>query len=289
MQDTFPFVCVACHKTILSQVGENLVCRSCGASYPIINHIPILLPPDGRGSLVATVDGREVSLDEVQHVYDRAYQHDGLMGTDLDREYDEATKRTLLGFAAPLAGKRLLDVGTGVGSLWDYVPADVEGHALDVSLVGMSKAIQRRPHLTVSVSAAEVLPYPDTFFDVVVAADTIEHTFNPEHSLSEIRRVLRPGGDLCASFPVCDSLRKWGWNRLVRQRPQLGLVIRLGWVLLKRVLLFGRPIFQPIDRDKDAREWVALIEELGLSVAEVVEWPGPPQVPIVYLVHAVRG
>lgn len=283
-----PFICVTCYEPALQPAKEGLRCNACELVYPIINGIPILLPLSEREKLATTVDDHLVSLDEVQQVYDRAYQHDGIMGTDLDKQYDKVTKQTLMRFAEPLAGKRVLDIGTGVGNLWDYMPLNVEGYALEVSRVGMTKAIQRHPHLTGSVSVAEYLPYPDAFFDMVIAADTMEHTFDPTRSLTEIWRVLKPGGVFSASLPVCNSLRKWGWNRLVRQPWQLGLVARLGWILIRRTLLFGNPTFQPIDRDKDAQEWVKLMEEANLTVVKVLEWPEPPRIPITYLIHAVK-
>jgi SAM-dependent methyltransferase len=229
-----------------------------------------------------------ISLVEIQGVYDRAYQHEDLMGTDLDPEYDATTKQRLLAFAAPLTGKRVLDLGTGIGSLWDHVPPDVIGFALDPSLVGIVKTKSRHPELTVSVSIAESIPYKDGYFDAVIAADTIEHTLSPAQSLKEICRVLRPGGHFCGSLPTRDSLRKWGWNHFVKQRPNLRLAARLIWVLIRRTLLFGRPDFQPLDRDKDISEWLGLIGASGLTVVSVEEWPSAPQIPIVYLVHARR-
>lgn len=280
------FQCVTCGKSALLQQGDRLVCPRCGMLYPIEAQVPIILPSD-KSSLVAAVDGREVLLEAIQRVYNRAYKQDGLMGTDLDKEYDRATKSTLLGFAGLLSNKRLLDVGAGIGSLWDYMPCGVEGYALDVSSVGMAKAMQRHPGLTVSVSVAEYIPYPDGYFDVVVAADTIEHTLSPERSLAEIHRVLKAGGVFCASFPVRDSLRKWGLNRLLRC-PQPGLFPRLALVLLKRLLLFGSTTFQLIDRDREASDWASLLERAGFSLAKTLEWPGPPQIPIVSLFHTTK-
>ena len=249
----------------------------------------MLLPSHGVNELAVRDGRRIITLDQVQAIYDKAYRHPGLMGTDLDHTYDAVTKQLLLDFAKPLATKRLLDVGCGVGSLWEHVPSDVEGYALDISLVGVRTAAQRYPGLTASVSAAEYLPYPNGYFHCVIAADTIEHAFSPSRALAEIWRVLEPGGHFCTSFPVPDSLRKWGRNQLSRGRAALSLLPRLGWVLFQRFALFGRLDFQPIDRDKNIEEWRVLLEETGFQVSRVLEWPLPPEVPIVYLVHAIRA
>ena len=210
------------------------------------------------------------------------------MGTDLDEEYDRATKEALLAFGGDLAGKRLLDLGAGVGNLWAYVSPGVQGYALDISATGIARAAARFPGLTVSVSVSEFLPYPDGFFDMVIAADTIEHTFSPSRTVREIQRVLRPGGVLGASFPIPNSLRKWSYNRLLRGRPDLRLLFRLARVVVKRTLLFGRPDFQPIDRDRSADQWVVLLQEAGFTVGPVIGWPPAPRLPIVTLVKTVR-
>lgn len=283
------FLCISCYQGTLQAVRGSLACPTCSASYLVHDQVPILLPTPEQHAAVSSPESQAFSLPKIQAVYDRVYEHDGLMGTDLDLAYDRSTKQVLLSSAAPLPGKRLLDLGTGIGNLWQYVPPGVEGYAFDISATGVRKALERFPNLTISVSIAEYIPYADSFFDVVVAADTIEHTFSPSRSLEEIYRVLRPGGVLVASFPIPDSLRKWGKNQFVGQLPDLRLFARLIRVLVKRTLLFGRPDFQPIDRDYSTKEWQHLLEKAGFQVEQVIEWPEKPKLPIVTLVRAVRG
>ncbi len=45
------------------------------------------------------------------------------------------------------------------------------------------------------------LPYENNTFDYVVFMEVIEHLYNPQHVISEIMRVLRPGGRLILSTP----------------------------------------------------------------------------------------
>ncbi len=290
MKDTpTPFTCLRCHRAQLNLRLTGLTCPACGANYPVSGKAPILLPSDQQFAEVRTPESSRFTLAELQTIYDRAYTHDGLMGTDLDKGYDRTTKEQLLTFAGLSAGQRLLDVGAGVGNLWDYVPKGIEGFALDLSLVGVSKALTRHPGLTASVSIAEYLPYPDGYFDAVIAADTLEHTFSPERALAEVHRVLRAGGVLAASFPIPNSLRKWGWNELVQQRPNLRFLFRLGRVLIKRILLFRRLDFQPLDRDHPLEHWVEMLSHAGFTVDTTLAWPTAPKLPIVNLVRAVRA
>ena len=183
-----PFICIECRQAVLETAGSRLACPHCGAVFASRLEIPLLLPAAYAEEALPAA-GKQITLASLQETYDRAYEHDGLMGTDLDQEYDRVTKEKLLSFASPLAGKRLLDVGAGTGNLWNYISEPVEGYALDLSVMGMARAHRRHPHLTVSVSVAEVIPYPDRFFDVVLAADTIEHTIAPNEALAHSPRL----------------------------------------------------------------------------------------------------
>lgn len=279
------FCCPECREANLQITPEEVICGNCHTIFPIWSGVPLFLP---KGELSSVIEGKNHRLSEIQAVYDRAYQHGNLMGTELDLEYDEQTKKILLGFAGELTKRRVLDVGTGVGNLWNYMPAGVDGYAIDPSKVGVAHALKTHPDLTVSASVGEQLPYRDNFFDVVVAADSIEHTFSPEKTLQEIHRVMKPGGDLCASFPIPDSLRKWGWNQIIKRNFNPAFVLRLVKVVIKRFLLFGRANFQPIDRDIELDQWKRILDASEFIVQEVVNWPAEPEEPIVYLVHAKR-
>jgi SAM-dependent methyltransferase len=47
----------------------------------------------------------------------------------------------------------------------------------------------------------KTIPFPDKKFDAVVCFEVLEHVFNLEEVLAEIRRVLKPGGQLLVSIP----------------------------------------------------------------------------------------
>lgn len=72
-------------------------------------------------------------------------------------------------------------------------------------------------------------PYPDASFDVVVFSELIEHLgVNPVRALSEIHRVLRPGGHVVITTPNFLSLERLvsllrGWSYMVdRYSPMFG-------------------------------------------------------------------
>jgi SAM-dependent methyltransferase len=105
-----------------------------------------------------------------------------------------------------------LDLGCGDGRLTAELPArSITG--ADVSLVALERAARRlRRGRFVRVGLDEPLPFEDNAFDLVLCAETIEHVRDVQLLLSEIRRVLRPGGLLAVTTP---AYSRWTALRLV--------------------------------------------------------------------------
>ena len=107
--------------------------------------------------------------------------------------------------AAELAcppGGRILEVGVGTGiSLPDY-RRDIQITGVDISEPMLRKAHQRvvTQRLAnveaLSVMDAARLALPDASFDVVVAQYVITAVPDPEGTLDEFARVVRPGGEI---------------------------------------------------------------------------------------------
>jgi ubiquinone/menaquinone biosynthesis C-methylase UbiE len=114
----------------------------------------------------------------------------------------------LVEFVRSLAqADRALDLGIGDGRLAAELTAtDLTG--ADVSATALERARERLPGAKlVHVEPDEPLPFDDNEFDTVLCAETIEHVRDVQLALSEIRRVLRPGGRLALTTP---SASRWG-------------------------------------------------------------------------------
>jgi SAM-dependent methyltransferase len=101
---------------------------------------------------------------------------------------------------------RVLDLGCGDGRLTAELDA-AELTAADVSPVALERARPRLPGARlVELEPDAPLPFDDGSFDAVLLAETIEHVRDVQLLLSEIRRVLVPGGTLALTTPATASL-----------------------------------------------------------------------------------
>jgi ubiquinone/menaquinone biosynthesis C-methylase UbiE len=98
------------------------------------------------------------------------------------------------------ANGRVLELGVGVGANWQYLPeeADYSGVEPDEFMVERARrnAAEQGRTIDLHVAPAEALPFPDETFDTVIVTLTLCSVSDLEGSLSEARRVLKPGGEL---------------------------------------------------------------------------------------------
>lgn len=102
---------------------------------------------------------------------------------------------------------RILDIGCGTGANLEMLAEFGEAEGVDVSSDALAFCRQRGLQ-NVHQGEAEHLPYEDSSFDLVTALDVVEHLDNDVAGLSEMRRVLRPGGFALLFVPAFMFL--WG-------------------------------------------------------------------------------
>jgi ubiquinone/menaquinone biosynthesis C-methylase UbiE len=102
---------------------------------------------------------------------------------------------------------RILELGCGTGRLWlenkDRIPEGWDVTLSDFSPGIVQEAQQnlrdRRRSLTIAVVDAQAIPYENDSFDGVIANHMLFHVPDRPKAFAEIRRVLRPGGNLYAA------------------------------------------------------------------------------------------
>ena len=113
-------------------------------------------------------------------------------------------------------GARVLEVGCGPGGAWlNNLDRLLEDTRVTLSDLSAGMVAEARKSLgsrggTFSFEVLNVLDimYGDETFDVVVANHMLYHVPDRPRAYSEIRRVLKPGGHLCASAPSSANLDK---------------------------------------------------------------------------------
>jgi sarcosine/dimethylglycine N-methyltransferase len=125
-----------------------------------------------------------------------------------------ASRRTVETMADRLtnvdAGTRILDLGAGYGGSGRYLADRFGCHVTCLNLSETQNA--RNTELTEEAGLADLVrvvygdfenvPDPDGSYDVVWSQDAILHSGNRTRVLDEIRRVLKPGGQLVFTDPM---------------------------------------------------------------------------------------
>lgn len=112
----------------------------------------------------------------------------------------------LIDRAALARGERVIDVGCGTGRATMLAASRVSPGGAVVGIdasaemieAARKKAEQARQDVEFRQAVMEALPFPDSSFDVVLSCQALHHVpRDAKHqALSEMRRVLKPGGRL---------------------------------------------------------------------------------------------
>jgi SAM-dependent methyltransferase len=109
----------------------------------------------------------------------------------------------------------LLEIGCGAGNqLAALRQAGWDAHGVDFDPAAVATA--RGRGLQVDQGDVRDLHYPDASFDAVAMAHVIEHVANPVGLLTEIARLLKPGGRLVLITPNARSLGHLYFKRFWR-------------------------------------------------------------------------
>lgn len=244
-------------------------------------------------AIMRVVEGRRPQL-KTPHL------HGGSNREKVLYEYDSAD--LLSGVAdtplpiGALAGKDVIDVGCGWGgktifyaersglkSIYGFdLPGTFEPAAPEE--FAREKGLD---NCTFGTGYAEEIPAADESYDVAINEDVLEHVADPEKTLAECVRVLRPGGVLALKFPSIRMMAAHHLDRVLTY-PGLHYVVPLRtWAagLNHRLLQPDRKLtYEPFDEvvttryhraiprnlnGMDFRAFKRTIEAIGLETLEL--------------------
>lgn len=120
-------------------------------------------------------------------------------------------------FNIDYSGKTILDIGSSVGSFKKSPKFKASSETLKKAKRYTSIDIDPDSGADIIADAHE-LPFKDGEFDMIIANNVIEHFYDPETAVSEMKRVLKKNGDLYFTIPFMHPVHEapHDYSRLTR-------------------------------------------------------------------------
>ena len=168
-----------------------------------------------------------------------------------------------------LEGKRCLEVGCARGTVSHFLRsaggtwthADTDQSNVRAAITLLKDSVVRIP--------PNILPFGDAIFDVIVSLDYLEHVHDDHAAMSELKRVLKPGGQLVISTPTTGPA--FVLNKI---KPMIGLTldkyghVREGYDLNDLKTRLKQQGYEIADSGTYSRFFTELIE-MGINFAFV--------------------
>lgn len=194
----------------------------------------------------------------------------------------DANVRFLRGTNAMVPGQRVLEIGSGRGSMLQWLQQHgLEAVGLEINPDLIADARARDSSVSVVRATGTALPFATASFDLVVSFDVFEHIADSDAHLLEVTRVLRPGGSYLLQTPnkwtntVFETIR---WRSFTRWRAD-HCALHSHRELSRRfrqhgfqVVFADVPVVTPFFRDKVRRHLGAPGVWL-LALANPDRWP----------------
>lgn len=189
--------CVACGGAVDgAPEGDALTCTACGHSYPI-QQDGVIVTRDATGQ------NNEIARD---------FYNGPLWPKFRFWEYftwwslggERRARNQVLRHLPTEPGLKLLDVAIGDGAYLGWLPKDWSIVGIDISTVQLADCRRRAKDrdLTLVLGEAEELPFRDGRFDVALSIGAFNYFTDPERSLREMVRTVKPGGTIVVSDEI---------------------------------------------------------------------------------------
>jgi SAM-dependent methyltransferase len=211
-QDLIRFLrCPRCHATLEVQAKSyNCLYDGCAFEYPLVDSIPILVDPKKSIFDLSTFQQQEPTFFRPVPAWRQSLSElIPEMSKNVSAERVYARLQSLL--AATNSVSNVLVVGGGVtGSGMEVLHNDPR-----IRLIETDAAVAERTQL---ICDAHDLPFDNESVDAVIVQAVLEHVVDPHRCVSEIYRVLKPGGFVYSDTPFMQQVhgRQYDFTRFTR-------------------------------------------------------------------------
>jgi 2-polyprenyl-3-methyl-5-hydroxy-6-metoxy-1,4-benzoquinol methylase len=158
--------------------------------------------------------------------------------------------KSILNYLDPQEGKKLLDIGCGVGDLLKC--AEQKGlvtYGIDISEEAITLAKKMAKLSVLEAGEAENLPYSLSFFDYITCIGTLEHLFDIEQGIREMKRVAKDSAKFCIVVPNSNFL-VWKFKKY-------------------------KGTEQPQEKLLSMKEWESILTQNGFKIIDIKKDRGP--------------
>ncbi len=127
------------------------------------------------------------------------------------RYYAALVKRYAPPAQAGQPARKLLEMGCGLGHLLGLLQDDFHCVGIDLIDYSIEQTLLNAPKAEAfQMSADDLSAFESSSFSAVVALHLVEHLPNPEHTIRQVNRILKPGGLWLFATPHPDySMRRF--------------------------------------------------------------------------------
>jgi SAM-dependent methyltransferase len=210
--------------------GE-LVCRSCGTHYPVMDGIPRFVPAENYAG----------SFGYQWKIHGKT-QLDSYTGLPISRNRLFAVSD----WSEQLEGERILEAGSGAGRFTEVLlstGADVFSFDYSSAVEANWKNNGDKPNFHLFQGDIFEIPLPKESFEKVICLGVLQHTPDPERAFKSLAKQVKPGGELVVDIYKAGFLSWLQWKYLLRPVTR-----RMNKETLYKVITLLVPILIPFTR-----------------------------------------
>lgn len=186
------------------------------------------------------------------------------------------------------SSRKILDVGCGTGGTTVILKKYGRVSAIEMNMYALNRAKEKNIH--VLKGEVEKIPFPPQKFDLITVFDVLYHSHvkNLHQALSEVARVLKPGGHLLltdSALPLLKSnhdramlgKRRFTTSQLEKILSTQGfIIIRSSYIfcLLFPIILLKRTLFDRISGNttSDVIDLPSILNRLFILILSMEAW-----------------